>query len=170
MVKVAVSPGTQGTTIQRIELAANCSLTPRTALLFVGSLALVTLGLAGFLALQGFWPVLPFAGIEIGLLAWAVRASMRDGQQREVIEVSEDMVVVRRSRGGNGQNAVFPRHWARVKLRDPLRAPLPSRLVIESHGRACVVGRFLTEEERLGLAKHLQQLVGRTSESPVLEP
>jgi uncharacterized membrane protein len=170
MVTVAAYDGLQGATIQRIELAANCSLTPRTAVLFVGSLAIVTLGLAAFLAFHGYWPVLPFAGVEIGLLAWAVRTSMRNGQLREVIEVSEDMVVVRRSSQGTGQNAVFPRHWARVKLRDPPRAPLPSRLVIESHGRACEVGRFLTEEERLGLAKHLQKLVGKTSESPALEP
>jgi len=45
----------------------------------------------------------------------------------------------------------------------------PSRLVIESHGRACEVGRFLTEEERIGLAGRLRQLVGKSSESPALE-
>jgi hypothetical protein len=59
----------------RIELAPNCSLTPQGARLFVGSLAAATFGLAGFLALRGLWPVLPFAGLEIGLLAWAVRSS-----------------------------------------------------------------------------------------------
>jgi hypothetical protein len=32
------------------------------------------------------------------------------------------------------------------------------------------VGRFLTEEERRGLARRLQRLVGNTSESPVLAP
>jgi len=40
----------------RIELAPNCSLTPRSARLFVGSLALVTFGLAGFFAVRGLWP------------------------------------------------------------------------------------------------------------------
>ena len=46
---------------------------------------------------------------------------------------------------------------------------LGSDTVIESHGRACEVGRFLTEEERLGLAGRLRQLVGRSSESPALD-
>jgi uncharacterized membrane protein len=152
----------------RIELAPNCSLTPQGAQLFVGGLAAVTFGVAGFFALQGLWPVLPFAGIEIGLLAWAVRASMRRGSEREVIVVSEDEVVIERRAQCGSRRTVFPRHWARVTLRGPQPAQYPSRLVIESHGRACEVGRFLTEEERQRLATRLRHLVGKTSESPAL--
>ena len=154
----------------RIELAPNCALSPRGARLFVGSLAAVTFGVAGFFALQGYWPILPFAGIEIGLLAWAVRASMRDGSEREVIVVSEDEVVIERRAPSGSRRTVFPRHWARVTLRDPRPAPHPSRLTIESHGRACEVGRFLTEDERRRLAARLERLVGKTSESPALAP
>lgn len=154
----------------RIELAPNCSLTPSGARLFVGSLAAVTFTVAGFFALQGFWPVLPFAGLEIGLLAWAVSASMRRGSEREVIVVSDDEVVVERRAPSGSRRTVFPRHWARVTLRGPQRAQHPSRLTIESHGRACEVGRFLTEDERLRLASRLERLVGKTSESPVLAP
>ena len=45
-----------------------------------------------------------------------------------------------------------------------------SRLTIESHGRACEVGRFLTDDERCRLAARLERLVGKTSESPALAP
>jgi len=154
----------------RIELAPNCSLTPRGARLFVGSLAAITFAVAAFFALQGFWPVLPFAGLEIGLLAWAVRASMRRGSEREVILVSEAQVVVERRTLSGSRLSVFPRHWARVTLRDPQPARHPSRLAIESHGRSCEVGRFLTEDERRRLAARLERLVGKTSESPALVP
>lgn len=154
----------------RIELAPNCSLTPTGARVFVGSLALVTFAVAGFFALQGFWPVLPFAGLEIGLLAWAVRASLRRGSEREVIVVSEAHVMVERRSPSGSRQSVFPRHWARVTLRGPQPAPHPSRLTIESHGRACEVGRFLTEDERRRLAARLERLVGKTSESPALAP
>lgn len=154
----------------RIELAPNCSLSPSGAAALVGSLAAVTFAVAGFFALQGFWPVLPFAGIEIGLLAWAVRTSLRRGEEREVIVVSEAQVVVERCTPSGSMQSVFPRHWARVTLRGPQRAPHPSRLTIESHGRACEVGRFLTEDERRRLAARLERLVGKTSESPALAP
>jgi uncharacterized membrane protein len=164
--EIADGPGVE----YRIELAPNCSLTPRGARLFVGSLAVVTFSVAGFFALQGFWPVLPFAGLEIGLLAWAVRASMSRGSEREVIVVSEAQVVVERRSPSGSRLSVFPRHWARVTLRDPRQARYPSRLAIESHGRSCEVGRFLTEDERRRLAARLERLVGKTSESPALVP
>lgn len=165
---VAVADG--ATPAHRIELAPNCSLTPRSARLFVASLALVTVGIAGFFAAQGLWPILPFAGVEIGLLAWAVRASMLSGAQREVILVSDAEVVVERQAPSGSRRTVFPRHWARVTLRGPQPAQHPSRLTIESHGRACEVGRFLTEDERRGLAARLERLVGKTSDSPALAP
>jgi uncharacterized membrane protein len=154
----------------RIELAPNCSLTPRGAAMFVGSLALVVFAVALFFTWRGLWPVLPFAGLEVGLLAWAVRSSLRRGGEREFIVVSDASVVVER-RGARGSlRTVFTRHWATVKLRDPRRSAHPSRLTIESHGRACEVGRFLTEDERRGLAERLKKLVGNISESPALAP
>ena len=153
----------------RIELAPNCSLTPQSARWFVGGLAAVTFAVAGYFALRGLWPILPFAGLEIGLLWWAVRASMRAGERRELILITDDSVVIERRIDSELNRTVFARHWATVKLRDPPAAQHPSRLVIESHGRACEVGRFLTEEERLGLAGRLRQLVGRSSESPALD-
>jgi len=170
MVTMSHDTATEPAVSHRIELAPNCSLTPRGARLFVGSLAAVTFGVASFFAAQGLWPVLPFAGLEIGLLAWAVRASMARGAEREVIVVSDTEVVVERSARGSRRRTVFPRHWARVTLRGPLQARYASRLTIESHGRACEVGSFLTEDERLRLAARLARLVGRTSESPVLAP
>lgn len=152
----------------RIELAPNCSLTSQGARVFVGSLAVVTFAVALYFTARGLWPVLPFAGLEIGLLAWAMRASLRNGLRREVIIVSDETVTVECGVPNRMSLVVFARHWARVKLRDPQRSQHPSRLIIESHGRACEVGRFLTEEERRDLASRLQSLVGKTSESPAL--
>ena len=71
--------------VRRFELTPRCSLTARTARLFVGSLALTTFSVAVFFTVQGFWPILPFAGLEIAVLIWAVRASMRKGRERETI-------------------------------------------------------------------------------------
>jgi uncharacterized membrane protein len=119
-------------------------------------------------ALQGFWPVLPFAGLEIALLAWVMHCSMVSGRERERIVVSVDSITIERSNARGSQVSVFPRHWAKVKLHAPLVAQHPSRLTLESHGRACEVGRFLTEDARRSLAARLKQLVGNVNESPAL--
>jgi uncharacterized membrane protein len=151
-----------------LELTPRCSLTAKGARYFVAAVATPTFGVAGLFTLQGFWPVLPFAGLEIALLWWAVRASLRSGQVRETITISEEWVTIsRRDRHGEG-SSVFPRHWTRVTLHAPLAALHPSRLVLESHGRACEVGKFLTEDERRSLAVRLKQLVGNVNESPAL--
>ena len=49
----------------RIEICPNCSLSVRSAVLFFGSLCFVSFAVAGMLAVQGFWPILPFAGLEM---------------------------------------------------------------------------------------------------------
>jgi uncharacterized membrane protein len=153
---------------QRIVIAPNCSLTVQSALLVFGSLCFVSFAIAGFVALQGFWPVLPFAGLEMAVLAWALKVSLARRHQRETITVSDEEVSVEQRRGEDRMQVVFPRHWAQVKLRRPSSRLHPSRLMIESHGRGCEVGSFLTEEERRGLAIRLKRLIGRVNESPAL--
>jgi uncharacterized membrane protein len=154
--------------MRRFELAPHRSLDRRGACIFVGLLGGVTFCVAVFFALQGFWPVLPFAGLEIALLAWAVRASMRSGRQREIICITEETVTVEWHTPQVDRVSVFPRHWVRVKLHTPLTRLHPARLLLESRGRVCEVGRFLTEDERRGLAARLKQLVGNVNESPAL--
>jgi uncharacterized membrane protein len=150
-----------------IDLAPHCSLSARGALLFFGSVCLTTFGVAGVATVLGFWPVLPFAGAEMLLLGWALYSNMQRRFERETIDVSETEIVIEYAKG-NPQRVVFPRHWARVKIRRP-RSPLHrGHLVIESHGRAYEVGEFLSEEERHQLAAKLKQLIGGMNQSPAL--
>jgi uncharacterized membrane protein len=153
----------------RFVLQPRCSLTPVTARRFLWSIGGTTFAIAGFFAAHGYWPVLPFAGLEIGLLVWALRASMRAGRIRETILIDEDTIRIELYDPKGSRTAIFPRHWARVTLRAPHAVLHPSRLFIESHGRACEVGRFLTEEERRVFARRLKQLVGNVNESPALK-
>jgi len=150
-----------------LEMAPHCSLSTRGALVFFGSVCLPTFGVAGVATALGFWPVLPFAGAEMLLLGWALRSNMQRRFERETIDVTEEQIVIGYAQG-NPQRVVFPRHWARVKIRRP-KSPLHrSQLVIESHGRAYEVGKFLSEEERHQLAAELEQLIGGMNQSPAL--
>jgi uncharacterized membrane protein len=135
--------------------------------MFFGSVCLATFGVAGVATALGFWPVLPFAGAEMALLGWALRSNMQRRFECESIDVSETEVVIEYARG-NPRRVVFPRHWARVKIHHP-KSPLHrGQLVIESHGRAYEVGKFLTEQERGQLAAELRRLIGSMNQSPAL--
>jgi uncharacterized membrane protein len=152
-----------------IRLTPNCSLTPHGAALFFGTICVVSFTIAGTLAVHGLWPVFPFAGLEMGVLGWALNASLRRRHHSQTIVVTEDQIAIRTRSRGHCEQIEFSRHWAQVKLRGADTHLHPSRLTIESHGRSYEVGSFLTEEERRALAKRLMRLVGRVNESPSLD-
>jgi uncharacterized membrane protein len=154
---------------KRIELAPNCSLTPTGAKLFFVSICLFSLAFSLFFACLGFWPVLPFWGLEMLALGFCLHASMRRRRYTQTVTITDSQIsLVTRSRRGEAKQE-FARHWAKVRLRSPRTRLYPSRLMIESRGRAIEVGSFLTEEERCVLATRLRGLVGGMNESPPLE-
>ena len=156
-------------TAHHFDLAPHCALSSRGAVLFFFSVCVPTFGVAGTATVLGYWPILPFAGAEMALLAWALKTNMARRFEHEHIEVTESEVIVECShalRPGTARRIVFPRHWSRVKIRRP-NSP-PSSLVIESHGRCLEVGKFLTEEERRQLAAELKLLIGGMNQSPAL--
>ena len=151
-----------------IELCAHNALSALQARWFLITVAVGPLLTAGYCVWQGFWPVLPFAGLELGLVWWALRWSMYKGRRRETILVSPDFITVLAQVGTTQANTRFPRHWTRVRLCAASSALHPCRLYLESQGRASEVGSFLTEDERRNLATRLKQLIGNMNDSPAL--
>jgi uncharacterized membrane protein len=152
-----------------IELRPNCALTRRTALLFFAAVCATSFGVAGLMAWQGFWPVLPFAGLEMLVLGWALYVSLGNAHVVQRLAILPEQVRIDCASRRDQEHLVFPRHWAKVTLRAPHSALHPSRLLIESSGHAVEIGGFLTEEARRGLAARLKQLIGTTNETPPLE-
>lgn len=152
-----------------IQLTPNCSLTPSAARALFGVVCAVSFTIAGALAVYGMWPVFPFAGLEMGVLGWALVLSLRRRHYSQTIVLSEERIAVETRFRKHFEQVEFSRHWAQVKLRSADTHLHPSRLTIESHGRSYEVGSFLTEEERRALAQRLTRLVGRVNESPSLD-
>jgi uncharacterized membrane protein len=154
---------------QRIELAPNCSLQPAAARWFFVATCLFSLGFALVFVVQGLWPVLPFWALEMLALGLALKGSLRRRNYTQTVLITDSQIsLVTRTRSGVAKQE-FARHWAKVRLRSPLRRSGTSRLTIESRGCACEIGSFLTEEDRCRLAKRLYTLVGGMNESPPLE-
>lgn len=141
------------------ELRPNCSLTRRTATIFFLCIATVSLGIAGSFAAAGYWPILPFAGLELAALGAALSFSMRRGRMRELIRVDESNVTVSKSHGDQVHEYEFQRPWTRVHLQRSSAGNWPSRLSLRSMGRSVEVGAFLTDEERDGLRGRLTEVI-----------
>jgi uncharacterized membrane protein len=152
----------------QVELRPNCALTPRRARLFFASIAIPCFAVAGYFTARGFWPVLPFAGLEIVVLGAALVWTLRRSRMLERVTITEQEVCIEVTDGALAERVVFPRHWSRVTLRAPHSALHPSRLLIESRGREFEVGGFLTEDERRALAVRLRRVIGNINSSPPL--
>lgn len=118
-------------------------------------LAVLLCAAPGVFALMGYWLMLPFAGLEVGLLAWAFKTlRCREGDY-EMLVIDGDMVVLECRVGGCSERRELNRQWARVECncRTPGRN---CRLSVSSHGRATELGQYLNDEERLKLAATLR--------------
>ena len=119
-------------------------------------LALCIAGVAVWFASQGAWLVMPFAGLEVMVLAAGIYLNGRWGATREIIALEGADLRIYRGRRELKEVGRLPRHWSRISLlRDP-RGWYPSRLLLECHGRRLEVGTFLIEAERLRLAEDLR--------------
>lgn len=158
--------------MHRFDLAANCSLTAHQAVAFFAGMATVSLVVAlGFLVI-GYWPILPFAGLELALLGWAIRHNWRAAQRRESIIIDGDEITISRWQD-NEQPVVttIPRAWTRVELIQRRNRARDLQLAIGREGKWWVVGSFLVDSEKRSLKARISQVLrqgahsGRLSET-----
>ena len=137
----------------------NRSLSVRQAIQVYAVIAVTCLGIAVFYALHGYWPVLPFAGLEVLVLGVAFYLTLRRSAMREVISIDSEIVKVEKGREQPQETWECPRAWAQVRLQRSHIAWYPSRLAILFQGKQVEIGRFLYEMERQELAYELQQAI-----------
>jgi uncharacterized membrane protein len=135
----------------------NCSLDRRGKLRLFAAAAIVTGLIALTFAAFGAWLVLPFAGVELALLAWALRFLDRHAGDYERVVLAGDTLRIETSEAGAPGLHEFHRYWAQVRV-----APTGSdaRVFVRSHGREVELGRFRNAEQKREFARQLRERVG----------
>ena len=154
-------PDPRGPVSTRLVIGPNASLSPRQALSFFAGMCLVCIGIAAVFAAQGYWPVLPFAGLELLALGLALVVVLKRNRYREVLWFEGERV--RLECGMVGQGAQVRREWPRSSLRvwvEPgPHATSPTQLVLACGPQRTVIGSCLTDAERAALARRLKELI-----------
>lgn len=140
----------------RAVLAPHRSLGPTgflTLMVALGAISFVTGVL--FLA-AGAWPVLGFFGLDVLIIYIAFKLNYRSGRLYETVELTpERFTLTRVHPSGRQEQFDCNPYWARVNLREwPDGRTV---LSIMSRGKELAFGRFLTDEERRGLAQALRE-------------
>ena len=154
----------------RFEIRPNRSLGWRAATAFYCALVCVSMGVAVGFALLGFWPILPFAGVELLALGAAFYVVARRTSYREVVIIDDCTVAVKTGTTHLKCTWKFARAWTRVILSAPTVRWYPSKLLLRSHGKEIEVGEFLNERERRILAGDLRRVVDAGPDMPSAHP
>lgn len=145
----------------RLVIGPNASLSTRQAWVLMGVTTTLGLGIATGLAALGFWPVIPFAGLELGALGAALYVSVRRNAYREVIVIAPAGVRIEFGMLGRGVSTTvsLQRSLTRVLLEPGAHRNAPTRLLLSCGGRTVRVGACLTDDERSRLAARIRQLL-----------
>ena len=135
----------------------NCSLDRRGKLWLFLAAAVVSGLIALIFAAFGAWLVLPFAGLELAVLAWALRFMDRHSGDYERVLLDGDKLRIETCEAGLPAYHEFHRYWTQVRVR---AEGWDARVFVRSHGREVELGRFRSLEQKLAFAQQLRERVG----------
>jgi uncharacterized membrane protein len=129
----------------------------------IAVVALFNLAFAVTFMLKGAWPVLPFMGADVALLAWAFREVRIAARRHERVTLRPaSLTIEHHPARGTPNEVVFNPYWVRVDLEEP--SDHWSRLVLTSHGRSVQVGSFLAPQDRQTFAGALKSALRKLRE------
>jgi uncharacterized membrane protein len=147
----------------RVEVLPHRALPERAMWMLIGVFGSVSAAIAIGFAAFGAWPVLPFAGLEVLVLALALMYYRRRARDGERIVIRGDRVEVTCVRRARESRQEFQRHWTQVRLERDARGWYGSRLTVGSHGRYVEIGALLNDDERLDLYNRLKAAIASGS-------
>jgi uncharacterized membrane protein len=139
------------------------SLPPRGFNILMLVLGVVSFGYGILFVIIGAWPVFCFFGLDVALIWLAFRLNYRSARQHERVVLVEDRLTVERV-GVYGERRLwrFQPYWLRVIFEE--RGEDENRLLIASHGRSLMLGRFLGPAQRREFAERLKEALARWQE------
>lgn len=134
----------------------NVSLSRAGRRLFLGLIFLNTGILAVASAIAGAWPVLPFAGIELGLLAYAFHYVGKFDGDYERLTIDGSTVTVEVCEGGAVRIVRFNRLWVRLVCNEQGNR---CRLCLHYQGHEYRLGELMNDEQRSAWGRELRKQI-----------
>lgn len=141
----------------RLHVWPHRSLSQRGFVWFLGVTAtLIALPLLAILGSPVLWALLPFLLAALAAIWVALRKNGRDRDILEDLTLTPGRVTLARH-GPNGRRQDWEAnpHWLRVTLHET-DGPVPNYLTLKGKGREVELGAFLSQEERINLARDLR--------------
>lgn len=149
----------QHTGLGSVTLCRNNSLSWQGNKLFFGFMVVVSLTIALMFVLLGAWPILPFAGLELAVLGLCIYLTALRKKDREVIEFSEEQLVLQKVRSAKLVSQKFERadvYFERIE--SATHGGAAKLHLCALNGGHVEIGIDLAEEEKESLISDLQKI------------
>ena len=138
----------------------NARITPSRSLgrpgqmIALGGFAAASFVTALFFVALGYWPIAPFLGLDVALLAFAFWAVGVSGRAYEDVIVLPDVIVIRRAAGRARSEDRLPTAWTRLERQIDQEYGCQSLRLHHRH-RSIPVAQMLSPHERANFAEAL---------------
>lgn len=147
----------------RIQARSHFSLGIGGLLTLIATLSALTLALAVVAALQGFWPVLAIAIVQVVLLGVVLVRAWKSAWFVETVTIDSDSIAVLQEQYADSKRLVLGSAWARIIVRQPAIRWYPPTLWLQSGETRVELGTYLNAGEKSQMAEALRRAVGTHS-------
>lgn len=141
-------------------LTPNRSLSPKAFAIVMGIVVAMSFFAGLAFVSMGAFPVIGFFGLDALVIWLAFHLSFRSLKQETRVRITAEQIDLRHTRPGQKpREAHMPTAFTQVRLDFPERRP--SELKLAHAGKAWVIGRFLTPDERKTLKEALESAIWR---------
>lgn len=134
----------------------NVSLSRAGRHLFLGLISLNTGVLAMALAIAGAWPVLPFAGLELGLLAYAFHYVGKFDSDFERLTINGSTLTLEVCERGVISRRDFNRPWVQLVCSEHATR---CHLALQYQGHEYTLGKLMNDEQRSAWGRELRKQI-----------
>ncbi len=145
----------------RIELRPNSRNNKKALVICVAFVSLVAIAIAIMFALFGAWLILPFAGLEILLLAISALIACSHTSDADLLVISQNYVHLTQRRRSGHSVASFFRQWTKIALTPGKTGHEPVRLLVINRAQEFEIGEFLLESSKIRLFHQLTEQVSK---------
>lgn len=154
--------GPDGNTPTRFTVYQNRSLSCRGNQLFFFTLLCVSFTIALTFAWQGFWLIIPFTGLEMVALGFALYLCVNRLSRTETVTVSRNEVVVNvKQKNKMPLSYSFPKIRAWASVFSPTSRVQKNRLWLSASETKIEIGAFLNDDEKYRLARAINRAILR---------
>ena len=126
-------------------------------------LAFTSLGIATAWSFAGAWVILPFAGFEVGLLAFLMHRVCFATYQQQVVRFHDDTILVQLGVYKPSRGWMLDKTRAQVIVTEPNHTGGPMGLSLKDNKHAVELGAFLNVDDKKHVLDKLKLLGLRTS-------